>query len=226
MIDELGQLPPGSEWLRRLVQPEPWNPGPQPDYQNREPSGYVVHDPYAPAGYPPPNGGYQPPYQQNPYGPPLAPYAYAYDAGHPPRPGVGPVDSLKLFFKNYAVFHGRASRSEYWWMYLWGGIFNILMVMSMFVPWMLTPYSSDPPTGTILLGVLYVLLSLGITIPTISLQVRRLHDAGFSGYFTLLGFVPYLNSVGWVVPFVMSFFPSTPNGIKYDNPNGTQPTAR
>lgn len=33
------------------------------------------------------------------------------------RPHVDFGRAVKLFFKNYAVFNGRASRSEYWWIF-------------------------------------------------------------------------------------------------------------
>lgn len=41
------------------------------------------------------------------------------------RPHVDFGRAVKLFFKNYAVFNGRASRSEYWWIFL----FSILVEM-------------------------------------------------------------------------------------------------
>ena len=33
-----------------------------------------------------------------------------------PRPHVSFGRAITLFFKNYAVFNGRASRSEFWWL--------------------------------------------------------------------------------------------------------------
>ncbi|WP_432559444.1 DUF805 domain-containing protein [Granulicoccus sp. GXG6511] len=191
-------------------------------YGSGEPSGYVTNDPYATPAYNQPQDAYgspypayQPPYQH--YGP----VVYSYDAAHPPRPNVGFVQALQLFFKNYAVFHGRASRAEYWWMALWGALFGLVTFLPMMLVIVLEPTRSDPPGIAIVMLMLWVVVGLGTLVPTISLQVRRLHDAGFSGFFTLISYaVPY---VGWLAPTIMSFFPSTPNGVKFDNPNGTQP---
>lgn len=206
---------------------DPWGRTYQPD----EPTGYVTNDPYAP-----PNYNQQQYHQQagGPYGQPYgAPYQYArpgmmqfaYDAVHPPRPSVGFVRALRLFFKNYAVFHGRASRSEFWWMALWGAMFYVAVGSPMALSIWLSSASggSDfPPLAAVMLVIMGVGW-LATVLPTIALQVRRLHDAGFSGFFALLAYIPYVNYVGGLVPFIMSFFPSTPSGVKYDNPMGAQP---
>ncbi|AGJ77469.1 Putative ABC transporter [Cutibacterium avidum 44067] len=34
--------------------------------------------------------------------------------------------AVKLFFKNYAVFNGRASRSEYWWVILFSSLVGMV----------------------------------------------------------------------------------------------------
>lgn len=200
---------------------DPW----RQTYQQGEPSGYVTHDPYAPPSYnqqsAPYAQGHEPPYQA-PYGPPGM-IAYAYSAANPPRPAVGPIQALTLFFKNYAVFHGRASRSEYWWMYLWSVVLGLGLIIPMVLAIAIDPYASDIPPLAVAVLVLTVIAGLGLIVPSISLQVRRLHDAGFSGFFSLFAYVPYVSYVTWLVPLVMSFFPSTPRGIKYDNSNGTQP---
>lgn len=194
------------------------------DASTAEPSGYVTSDPYGPSAY---NTYAQ---AQSPYGtsgrPASNPYhygapVYAYTDERPPRPEVGFVEALTLFFKNYAVFHGRASRSEYWWVMLWSAIFNV-GTLALFIGAAASTSASASMSGIVVaIMLLWGAVWLGTLVPSISLQVRRLHDAGFSGFFTLFGYVvPY---VGWMVPAVMSFSPSAPNGIQYDNPNGTQP---
>jgi|LSQX01.1.fsa_nt_gb uncharacterized membrane protein YhaH (DUF805 family) len=203
----------------------PNRPG-RPDYEAAEPSGFVTNDPYAPPSYNEAGSSrgaghayYQPPYQQPrvAYGP----VVYSYSTAHPPRPSVGPVEALTLFFKNYANFYGRASRTEFWWMALWGGLFTLVPVITIIGAILVDPNASDPPAFLIPTLLAWAVVALGTLLPNLSLQVRRLHDAGFSGLFTLIGYlVPY---VGWVAPMVMSFFPSTPNGIRYDNPDGSQP---
>jgi uncharacterized membrane protein YhaH (DUF805 family) len=204
----------------------PYGPRPWSDPDGRtdnpsEPGGYVTNDPYAPPGYN--QAGYDGPGDgRSPYRPP---YQFGYDAAHPPRPEVGFVDAIKLFFKNYAVFHGRASRSEFWWVYLAGAIASTLLVVpliGMFV-FVASTGTSDPSAGMVAYIMLLVMLSLSLVVPSISLQVRRLHDAGFSGFFSLFSCIPYFNYITWLVPLIMSIMPSKPEGVKYDNPNGSQP---
>lgn len=214
---------PGGPDERRDQDRDPWGRTSAP----REPSGYVTNDPWATPAYN---------QQSAPFGQPGPPPfqaagclgqagrpRYAYTAAHPPRPSVGPVEALTLFFKNYAVFHGRASRSEYWWMCLWSFLFVVVLLVPVGVAVVAGLLVGS--SAALAIMVLAVVAGLAVLVPSISLQVRRLHDAGFSGFFTLFAYVPYLSSLTWVVPFIMSFFPSAPSGIRYDNPNGTQPAA-
>lgn len=191
-----------------------------------EPSGYVTSDPYAPTGQ-----GYGQSYGQDfgrGYGQPSypsssMPYEYRFDAGHPPRPNVGFADALKLFFKNYAVFYGRASRSEYWWVFLAQAIVWSILSVGFFLTILVDPTASDPPAAFWGLVGLASVIGLGTVVPAVSLQVRRLHDAGFSGFFALLNAVPYLNYLGSIALIVMCAQQTSPQGVKYDNPNGSQP---
>ncbi|MYW66512.1 DUF805 domain-containing protein [Streptomyces sp. SID8379] len=77
--------------------------------------------------------------------------------------------------RNYFGFRGRASRKEYW-MYM---LFNLVILYAL---WGL---------GTALDQPLYCFTyALAVTIPTVAVGVRRLHDAGHSGWFMLLVLVP------------------------------------
>lgn len=46
------------------------------------------------------------------------------------RPHVSFGRAVKLFFKNYAVFNGRASRSEYWWVILFSSLVGMVLESS------------------------------------------------------------------------------------------------
>ena len=73
--------------------------------------------------------------------------------------------------KNYAVFDGRARRSEYWYFFL----FNVLISMAVgFI------------CGIIGIPELSYLYSLGVLIPGIAVAIRRAHDVGKSGWFMLI----------------------------------------
>lgn len=191
-----------------------------------EPTGYVTSDPYAPTGqgY---GQGYGQEYNQG-YGQPSyqmghSPYQYRYDGGHPARPTVGFTDAIKLYFRNYAVFYGRASRSEYWWVFLAQAIVWSVLSIGFFLTIIVDPTATDPPAAFWALLSVASVVGLGTIVPTISLQVRRLHDAGYSGFFALLNAVPYLNYIGSIVLIVLCAQRTNQQGVKYDNPNGSQP---
>ena len=75
------------------------------------------------------------------------------------------AQSVKTCFRKYAVFKGRASRSEYWWFTLFTTIVGVLL------------------TNADTLGAFF---SLAVFLPTLSVGVRRLHDSNRSGWWILL----------------------------------------
>ncbi len=80
--------------------------------------------------------------------------------------------------KKYAVFSGRARRSEYWYFVLFNVIASILLGIVDF-----TFGTMNFESGSGLFGSIY---SLGIIIPSIAVGVRRMHDVGKSGWFLLI----------------------------------------
>ena len=165
--------------------------GTQPPYNNGQ-APYGTQPPYnngqAPYGTQPPYNNGQAPYgTQPPYNNGQAPYGANNNtqgqgffsdfsiASVPSAPGPnnGSVDfltAIKLFFKNYFNFKGRASKSEYWWAFL----FNILVG---FIPFV----------GQI--------LSLACIIPGIAIALRRLHDVGKSGAYYFICLVPFFGFI-------------------------------
>lgn len=73
--------------------------------------------------------------------------------------------------KKFAVFNGRARRSEYWYFVL----FNLLIAIVLTL--------IDEAIGTRLLNNIY---SLAVLIPGIAVGVRRMHDVNKSGWFLLI----------------------------------------
>lgn len=88
--------------------------------------------------------------------------------------------------KRYADFQGRSRRKEYWMFIL----FQILLL----VPLMLIAIALDSggSEGGIVLVGLIGLFVLGFLVPTLAVQVRRFHDQDKSGWFVLLGVIPYI----------------------------------
>ena len=94
-------------------------------------------------------------------------------------------ESVTLFFKNYANFSGRCSKSEFTWAFL----FSILMNLGC------TGLTAVlPPVGAV--------LALAMLIPSLSLTIRRLHDTGKSGWFTFICLIPL---VGWILLLLQYF---------------------
>ena len=86
------------------------------------------------------------------------------------------VESIKTCFSKYADFTGRASRSEYWWWFL----FVLLATVA---------------TG-IVSEKLSALFSLAVMLPGLAVGARRLHDIDKSGWFQLLYLIPV---IGWII---------------------------
>ncbi len=107
----------------------------------------------------------------------------------------------------YAVFKGRARRSEFWWFQL----FCVLVYVAILCAG--TLFVEDEWTLLVL-----VLVWLGLLVPWISLSVRRLHDVGLSGGWLFLLLLPF-GGIPWVVVMVMlSLAPDTANA--YGAPPG------
>ena len=101
--------------------------------------------------------------------------------------------------KKYAVFNGRARRKEYWMFFLFNIIISIvLMIVDGIVG------TSAAPGAIGLLGGLYM---LALLIPGLAVAVRRLHDTGRSGWWILIGLVPFVGGIILIVFMVQDGTP-------------------
>jgi uncharacterized membrane protein YhaH (DUF805 family) len=145
-----------------------------------------------------------------------------------PHYGIGFVDAIKRGFKKYATFSGRASRSEYWWWYLFTFLTYLVLGLATYGVGIATSRDGGrtPGAAAIPLIILLAVFALGIIVPTLALNVRRLHDAGYSGWLVLLMLIPY---VGGLIIMIFALLPSSPAGAKYDpipaTPTSYAPTA-
>jgi uncharacterized membrane protein YhaH (DUF805 family) len=141
------------------------------------------------------------------------PQPYIPQAGAPPlempQYGISFGGAIARGFKKYTLFTGRASRSEFWWWYLFT---NLVVLVLGFGGIILTSRDGRGTLG-LLSVILFTVFALGIIVPTLALTVRRLHDAGYSGLFALLLLVPYLGSL---IVMIFALLPSSPAGAKYD----------
>lgn len=111
--------------------------------------------------------------------------------------------------RKYAVFSGRARLSEYWGFLL----INIAVSIAVLIV--------DVIIGSLIgqeAGVLTVLYTLVVLVPSIAVLVRRLHDTGHSAWWLLLYAAPLIGPLvilWWVVS------DSQPGPNKYgSNPKG------
>ena len=108
------------------------------------------------------------------------------------------MEYMIMPLKRYADFSGRSRRKEYWMFVLFQ---MLLLVPIMLMAFLLGSPSDDPttPFGSIAVLFVVVVYFLVFLIPGIAVQVRRFHDQDKSGWFILLGFIPY---VGGIILFV------------------------
>ena len=100
--------------------------------------------------------------------------------------------------QHYADFRGRARRSEYWYFFL----FNMIV---WFVITFVVAYIAGEIVGMII-GDIY---ALGVFIPSLAVGVRRLHDAGKSGWYYLVGFIPLVGGIWLLILFCKDSQPGT-----------------
>jgi uncharacterized membrane protein YhaH (DUF805 family) len=130
------------------------------------------------------------------------------------------------FWRKYADFSGRASRSEFWLAYLWFVIlifgsyfaFAILLGVVGAIGSSVNGSSGNGVAygiGAAIIGFLWLAAYIAAMIPMISVTVRRLHDAGYAGYYYFIGFIPL---VGAILLLVYLATESRPQGAIYDLP--------
>ena len=94
-------------------------------------------------------------------------------------------------WKNFANFSGRTNVGGYWWAYLANLIVGLVLSM----------------IGVEFLITVYYLASL---IPTLSIAVRRLRDAGKGWGWLFITLVPL---VGWIIFIIMMCKPSVNSNV-------------
>jgi uncharacterized membrane protein YhaH (DUF805 family) len=108
------------------------------------------------------------------------------------------MEKFNRYFLNtikyhYADFQGRASRSEFWYFFL----FYILLAFAMELldALVINPLLGVQSSHGFKGGVLSAIYGLILFIPYLAIGVRRLHDIGKSGWWMLVGLVPFLGAL-------------------------------
>jgi len=122
-----------------------------------------------------------------------------YDLDAPDIPGFG--GAIWTCIKKYDTFEGRASRSEFWYWYLFTALGGLILSI----------FNVPTENETEFLPLSVVLWNLFTMVPGLSVSVRRLHDTEHSGW-NIMGFVVFLGlTIYWgnkdpVFVFILFFF--------------------
>ena len=99
------------------------------------------------------------------------------------------IQAYKNFFKGYADFTGRSTRSDFWWVWLMNSILFLPLYIFWFQMALKDAGGTDPILGVAIISV-YMILAIVLFTPSLAVKVRRLRDAGFHWAFIFLHFVP------------------------------------
>ena len=96
--------------------------------------------------------------------------------------------------KKICYFSGRSRRKEYWIFSLFNIIFSVAATILDYVS----------GTGSVIFtpGIFSFIYLIGISIPSISVTVRRLHDIGKSGWMLMAAIIPIIGAIWLLVFFV------------------------
>ena len=121
---------------------------------------------------------------------------------------MSPVDAIKSVLSQYAGFSGRARRSEYWWFALFSFVLSFVAAIL------------DSALGTSLgsgsTGVIGLIVTLALLLPSLAVGVRRLHDTDRSGWWLLIGLVGLV----WFIVLLVFF---VQDGTRGSNRYGADP---
>ena len=137
------------------------------------------------------------------------------------------INAYKNFFKNYAEFTGRSTRSDYWWVWLGNFIlsipFWIIYFYTVFLSTVMDSIDDSVSEATFmvlgLVVIIYAIFYLAILVPTLALSVRRLRDAGFHWAFIFLRFAP----MGGIALLVLHAMPTKETEVvNYSEPQAVK----
>lgn len=118
------------------------------------------------------------------------------------------IQAYKNFFKGYADFTGRSTRSDFWWVWLMNHILFLPLYIFCFRMAWNDAGETDPILGVAIISI-YMILGIVFFTPSLAVKVRRLRDAGLHWAFIFLHFVP----MGGIALLVLLAMPTKEVGI-------------
>lgn len=120
---------------------------------------------------------------------------------------IGFADAIRICVKEkYAHFEGRATRSEYWYFYLF------VLITSVICQTAATVMSFVSEDAAMKISILYIIFGLAIFLPQLGVTIRRLHDTGKSGRYLLIVLIPIAGIFIFIAQLIK---PSSPEDNKY-----------
>lgn len=95
------------------------------------------------------------------------------------------LEAVKTGLRKSFVISGRASRKEFWSLYLFATIVWVILMAGLIS-------SLDPGSQRTNSGLIFLLApALLLVVPVFTAQIRRLHDTGRSGWWLLVSLIPF-----------------------------------
>lgn len=108
---------------------------------------------------------------------------------------MGLKEAVVSVFSKYATFSGRATRSEYWFFYLFNVIMCLGLVAVCAILGAIFKGAAGAVGGYTVGTILYWIYALAAFIPNLAVSVRRLHDTGRSGFNLFWMFLPIIGTI-------------------------------
>ncbi len=118
-----------------------------------------------------------------------------------------------LWFKKWQVFQWRASRSEYWWFYLFSNI--VYAIPTIFDEYVISIYWELTIFEEIISTFIW-LYFLATIVPTLAITARRLHDTNRSGRRIAILLIPFIWPIWFIILLILP-------GTKWPNDYGEDP---
>jgi len=99
------------------------------------------------------------------------------------------MTEFKSFWKNYVNFSDRTTRRGYWMAYLFLVIATIIVAI----------ISALVHGAETMIGPIFFIWILAITIPSLAISIRRLRDAGKHWAWIFINLVPFIGSIWYLV---------------------------
>ncbi len=99
------------------------------------------------------------------------------------------IGAVKSCLSKYGDFSGRAPRAELWWWVLF------VLLLDIGASLIGVALDSGAEGGHVYVMVLRGLASLAVLLPGLAVAVRRLHDIDKSGWWLLIGIIPFFGAL-------------------------------